>query len=454
MTIDLFGADQSSNAATFYSAGLKGRFEEGKRADDHRLKGATLHGAGARRRPPRREARCRCCNALNEVLRDDYIKDSVGGVDRWNKVIEKAGLPFRLSVPHKAFHRRIGALAGARIAPDGRVVSEAEWSAHVHEWLPSDEDRAFVASLMGRVVEPGKFANWIAPPVDGHQPAAGRLRVRPLQLSRGATMTTDAAAVRTIKQHLIDPEICIRCNTCEATCPIGAITHDDRNYVVHADKCNAATAPASRRARPARSTTGALVPATQAYSLDEQLGWDALPPELHARRARGRRRAGGPDRPRRAAGRRVDPAHGGCGGGAARCRALLLAAAALVGRACLHESLHAEGADDRHRDRQLPRDRRGLRQRHAPRRARLRHHALPGARGPVDRHRAAGGGRARAAAPRAPVLDREPAQRRAAGLQQRLAHGEARHGGPPGPRRCAACARTTSATSRSATRCR
>ncbi len=92
-------------------------------------------------------------------------------------------------------------------------------------------------------------------------------------------MTTDTAAVRTIKQHLIDPEICIRCNTCEATCPVGAITHDDRNYVVHADKCNltgACIAPCP---------TGAidnwrLVPATQAYTVDEQLGWDALPPEL------------------------------------------------------------------------------------------------------------------------------------------------------------------------------
>ena len=49
-------------------------------------------------------------NALNEVLRDDYIKDSVGGVERWNRVIEKAGLPHHLSVPHKAFHRNIGAL--------------------------------------------------------------------------------------------------------------------------------------------------------------------------------------------------------------------------------------------------------------------------------------------------------------------------------------------------------
>jgi benzoyl-CoA 2,3-dioxygenase component B len=106
-------------------------------------------------------------NALNEVLRDDYIKDSIGGVERWNKVIEKAGIPFRLKVPHKAFHRNIGALAGAKVSPDGRVVSEAEWNAKVGEWLPTAEDRAFVASLMGRVVEPGKFANWIAPPVIG-----------------------------------------------------------------------------------------------------------------------------------------------------------------------------------------------------------------------------------------------------------------------------------------------
>ncbi|MEO8250692.1 MAG: benzoyl-CoA 2,3-epoxidase subunit BoxB, partial [Burkholderiales bacterium] len=106
-------------------------------------------------------------NALNEVLRDDYIKDSVSGVGRWNKVLDKAGIPFKLAVPHKAFHRNIGALSGVKVSPDGRVLNDAEWNAHVDQWLPSAEDRAFVASLMGRVVEPGKFANWIAPPVMG-----------------------------------------------------------------------------------------------------------------------------------------------------------------------------------------------------------------------------------------------------------------------------------------------
>jgi benzoyl-CoA 2,3-dioxygenase component B len=166
VTIDLFGADESSNAATFYSTGIKGRYEETKRDDDHVLRGQTykvlnvVNGQLQEKEVP-------MLNALNEVLRDDFIKDSVGGVERWNRVIDKAGLPHRLSVPHKAFHRNIGALSGAKVSPDGRVLSEQEWGAKVGDWLPTAEDRAFVQSLMGRVVEPGKFANWIAPPAIG-----------------------------------------------------------------------------------------------------------------------------------------------------------------------------------------------------------------------------------------------------------------------------------------------
>jgi len=166
VTIDLFGADESSNAATFYSTGLKGRFEEGKRQDDHILKGQhykvlnIVDGKLVEREVP-------MLNALNEVLRDDYIKDSIAGVERWNRVIDKAGIPFRLKTPHKAFNRQIGALAGTHVNPEGQVVGEAEWNAKARDWLPTAEDRAYVASLMGRVVEPGKFANWIAPPVMG-----------------------------------------------------------------------------------------------------------------------------------------------------------------------------------------------------------------------------------------------------------------------------------------------
>ena len=166
VTIDLFGADESSNAATFYSSGLKGRYEEGKRVDDHVLKGQTYKVLEAKD-GQLVEKEVPMLNALNEVLRDDYIKDSIGGVERWNKVLAKAGVANRLSVPHKAFHRNIGALSRVKVSPDGRVVSEAEWNLMVNQWLPSNEDRAYVASLMGRVVEPGKFANWISPPVMG-----------------------------------------------------------------------------------------------------------------------------------------------------------------------------------------------------------------------------------------------------------------------------------------------
>jgi benzoyl-CoA 2,3-dioxygenase component A len=82
-----------------------------------------------------------------------------------------------------------------------------------------------------------------------------------------------------IRQHLIDPEICIRCNTCEATCPVGAITHDDRNYVVDAGKCNLCMACVPP------CPTGSIdnwrsIPRTIAYSVEAQLGWDSLPAEL------------------------------------------------------------------------------------------------------------------------------------------------------------------------------
>jgi benzoyl-CoA 2,3-epoxidase subunit B len=166
VTIDLFGADESSNAATFYNTGLKGRYEEGKRADDHSLKGQTykvLEAKGGELV----DKEVPMLNALNEVLRDDYIKDSVAGVERWNKVLAKAGVTTQLRVPHKAFHRNIGALSGVKVSPEGRILSDAEWLANEGQWLPSREDRAYVASLMGRVVEVGKYANWIAPPAIG-----------------------------------------------------------------------------------------------------------------------------------------------------------------------------------------------------------------------------------------------------------------------------------------------
>ena len=89
------------------------------------------------------------------------------------------------------------------------------------------------------------------------------------------------AETTVIQQHLIDPEICIRCNTCEATCPVGAITHDERNYVVNADICNLCMACISP------CPTGSIdnwraMPRVMAYSPAEQLTWDELPAALSA----------------------------------------------------------------------------------------------------------------------------------------------------------------------------
>lgn len=90
-------------------------------------------------------------------------------------------------------------------------------------------------------------------------------------------MTTQPSEL--IQQHLIDPEICIRCNTCEAICPVGAITHDSRNYVVDAEKCNSCMACIGP------CPTGSIdnwrtMLRSQAYSPEVQLLWDELPAEL------------------------------------------------------------------------------------------------------------------------------------------------------------------------------
>jgi benzoyl-CoA 2,3-dioxygenase component B len=166
VTIDLFGADQSSNAATFYTAGLKGRYEETKIGDDHVLKGDT-YKILAISNGRIVEQQVSALSSLNERLRDDFIKDATAGINRWNRIIEKAGHSFRLRAPHKAFNRKIGTFADVRVSPDGEIISDAEWTHWHRDWLPTVEDRAYVTSLMGRIVEPGKFANWIAPPSVG-----------------------------------------------------------------------------------------------------------------------------------------------------------------------------------------------------------------------------------------------------------------------------------------------
>jgi benzoyl-CoA 2,3-epoxidase subunit B len=164
VSLDLFGAETSTNAANYFAAGLKGRFQEERRPDDHRLLDATrmvpavADGAIREREVP-------SLAALNETLRDDYIADCAKGLERWNRSLAPVGAQLRL--PHVGFHRAVGAFRDHHVSPDGRLLSDDEWAAGVPSWLPTPDDEAFVASLMQPVTEPGRMAGWVAPPSVG-----------------------------------------------------------------------------------------------------------------------------------------------------------------------------------------------------------------------------------------------------------------------------------------------
>ncbi|MFQ5534167.1 MAG: benzoyl-CoA 2,3-epoxidase subunit BoxB [Sphingomonadales bacterium] len=167
VSLDLFGSEMSTNAANYYTMGLKGRFDENRRKDDHRLKDATYSVAtlgGDDKIVFRDEP---ALLAINEALRDDYVVDCQRGVNRWNKVVEKMGVDFEFTLPHRAFHRAIGEFANVPATPDGKVITESEWDERHHNWLPTEADNAFVQSLMHKVTRPGQFAAWIAPPKRG-----------------------------------------------------------------------------------------------------------------------------------------------------------------------------------------------------------------------------------------------------------------------------------------------
>jgi benzoyl-CoA 2,3-dioxygenase component B len=166
LSLDLFGSEVSTNAANFYNSGMKGRFQETKIDDDHRLTETTypvlklVDGQIKLVDEP-------ALTALNMRLRDDYVADCAKGVERWNKIIEKAGVKFRLELPATTFHRQIGEFRDVNTTPKGVLVDAATWAKTRDEYLPSKADGDFIESLMQPEVEPGKFASWIAPPKVG-----------------------------------------------------------------------------------------------------------------------------------------------------------------------------------------------------------------------------------------------------------------------------------------------
>jgi len=166
LSLDLHGSEVSSNAASYFANGLKGRAKE-EGFDDHLVKNAVYNMEffedGKR---VTKEVLMR--NAMNAVLRDWYVGDCAAGVERWNRILERYGVSERLRLPDRKFNRGIGMYSRFHFDPNGKVLSNEEWDRRKYEWLPSVADSEYLLSLMAKpVYEPGTFANYIAPPRRG-----------------------------------------------------------------------------------------------------------------------------------------------------------------------------------------------------------------------------------------------------------------------------------------------
>ncbi len=165
VSADLFGGEISTNAANYFGASLKGRDREASQPDhsgrDQSYAMTVVEdGRLVEKAVPLR-------NAMNEVLRDSYIDDCQRACDRWNKIIERASIPYRLTLPSRRFNRAVGIYSELRFTPGGTPAEDEEWQRRRHEWLPDGSDRSHVDALMKPVHEPGKIAGWIAPPDRG-----------------------------------------------------------------------------------------------------------------------------------------------------------------------------------------------------------------------------------------------------------------------------------------------
>lgn len=160
VSLDLFGAEVSTNGATYFGAGLKGRPKEERYADHRLLEGSVAVEQLEGDRIVERDVAPRL--AVNLDVRSAYQEDCQAAIDRWNKLVADLGVAFR--VPSARFHRRVGTFAGGSFDPEGKPIAREREP----EFLPSDADRAYVRSLMTRpVTSAGQFASWISPPARG-----------------------------------------------------------------------------------------------------------------------------------------------------------------------------------------------------------------------------------------------------------------------------------------------
>jgi len=167
VSLDLFGSETSTNVANYFTAGLKGRWLEERRRDDHKLGDDSIMVDSLTPEGELGQTEVSALTGLNTDLRREYIADCEGGVKRWNRILADAGLPQRVRLPHVAFNRKVGAFSGIEATPEGEILSTAEWERRKGQWLPTDTDKTFIRSLMRPVHERGKIAAWIAPPRQG-----------------------------------------------------------------------------------------------------------------------------------------------------------------------------------------------------------------------------------------------------------------------------------------------
>ena len=189
LSLDLFGSEVSTNAANAFNASLKGRFQETKIDDDHRLEHATypvlklVDGEIKRVDEP-------ALTAINMRLRDDYTADCQRGLDRWNKIIGKTGVNFKLELPHVGFHRQIGEFKDVKVTPAGVIDRRRDLEPRQRQVAAVEGRRRFhrQPDEAGVRARPVRQLDRAAAP--RHRQQARRLRIRE---DRGVTAGVGAA---------------------------------------------------------------------------------------------------------------------------------------------------------------------------------------------------------------------------------------------------------------------
>ncbi|MCC7170111.1 MAG: benzoyl-CoA 2,3-epoxidase subunit BoxB [Planctomycetes bacterium] len=165
-SIDLFGGEISSNAADYFASGMKGRFREEAKETEHtglnqgKVIPVVQDGKLVNREVPLR-------NAMNECLRDGYIQDCERALAIWNKELEKSGVEQRLTLPNRRFHRHVGEYANMFFDYEGNLVAKEVFDTRKAAWFLTEDDLAYLRSIMKPCLEPGKVAGWVAPPLKG-----------------------------------------------------------------------------------------------------------------------------------------------------------------------------------------------------------------------------------------------------------------------------------------------